>query len=179
MPYGKAPINVPRSVVFCGTVNHGGYLKDLTGNRRYWTVKCSARIDYQELASVRDQLWAEAKVLYEKGEQWHLTPEEEALMKVEQEARVADEPFEEPISEWLNSPPLRAEEVYGDAASKNGEKPFDIASVLSDALHLAADKHNPAITRRVASVLQHFGYEKKRVTERGKREWRYVKAKTD
>lgn len=176
VPYGKAPINVPRSVVFCGTVNHGGYLKDLTGNRRYWTVKCSARTDYQELASVRDQLWAEAKVLYEKGEQWHLMPDEEALMKVEQEARVADEPFEEPIAAWLDSSSPMDQQVYAESAPKNGDKAFDIAAVLSEALRMSADKHNAGITRRVAAVLQHLGYEKKRVTEGGKRAWRYVRA---
>ena len=47
VPYGRVPEDVPRSVVFAGTVNHGSYLSDTTGNRRYWVVRCEGRLDVE------------------------------------------------------------------------------------------------------------------------------------
>ena len=40
-PYARTPGEVPRRCVFFGTVNEGGYLKDLTGARRFWPIEVS------------------------------------------------------------------------------------------------------------------------------------------
>ena len=42
-PYARTPEEVPRRCVFFGTVNEGGYLKDLTGARRFWPIEVSGR----------------------------------------------------------------------------------------------------------------------------------------
>lgn len=68
-PYGRRPIVQKRNSVFIGTTNSDGYLKDLTGNRRWLPITCSA---YRQTKSVFDgsldkmipQLWAEAYELY-------------------------------------------------------------------------------------------------------------------
>jgi predicted P-loop ATPase len=57
--YAKRTADEPRQCVFAGTVNHRSYLKDETGNRRYWPIAVS-HIDLAGLALVRDQLFAEA-----------------------------------------------------------------------------------------------------------------------
>lgn len=61
--YGRLVADVPRQSVFVGTVNEGQYLKDPTGNRRYWPVKVGV-CDAGGLAAVREQLFAEAMHVY-------------------------------------------------------------------------------------------------------------------
>jgi predicted P-loop ATPase len=77
-PYGKLKIKVPRSNVFACTVNpdqDDGYLRDPTGNARFWPVECRGYIDTEGLTRDRDQLWAEARAAYEADEKWHPTDE--------------------------------------------------------------------------------------------------------
>lgn len=54
--------------MFAGTTNKKEYLRDPTGNRRYWPVWC-VRCDFEGIIKDRDQLWAEAVFRY------HFTPE--------------------------------------------------------------------------------------------------------
>lgn len=65
-PYGHKVEPFPRRCVFAGTTNIDNYLKDTTGNRRYWPVYCE-EFDLEGLSQVRDQLWAEAVVIYLAG----------------------------------------------------------------------------------------------------------------
>lgn len=57
--YGRLAETVPRSFICAGTTNSECYLKDLTGNRRFWPVKLG-KIDMEGLRSAREQLWGEA-----------------------------------------------------------------------------------------------------------------------
>lgn len=88
-PYGRVTADFPRQCVFIGTINPTGrgYLKDETGNRRFWIVECGGKIDLAGLAEARDQLWAEAAARYAAGEEWYL--KDEALQ--EQQAAIAAE----------------------------------------------------------------------------------------
>ncbi len=69
LPYGMRLVESPRQCVFAGTVNHSTYLRDETGGRRFWPITCG-RIDVDELARDRDQLWAEAKERFATGAVW-------------------------------------------------------------------------------------------------------------
>lgn len=57
--YGRLPVTLKRQFILIGTTNARNFLRDLTGNRRWWIVEAT-KCDPDGLAEVRDQLWAEA-----------------------------------------------------------------------------------------------------------------------
>lgn len=96
-PYGRRTITVPRQGVFAATCNPQQYLKDETGGRRFWPIRCGA-IDIEALRRDRDQLWAEALALYRQGEQTWATADM-AYLSQAQEDRYQTDPWEELIAE--------------------------------------------------------------------------------
>ena len=79
-----------RQCVFAGTTNKSEFLKDDTGNRRFWPVEVKkegrTKDVFKDLVEERDQIWAEAVVLWkDKKENIYLTEDEENLARLEQE----------------------------------------------------------------------------------------------
>jgi putative DNA primase/helicase len=79
VPYGKVDTIRPRRTIFTGTVNDARFLSDETGNRRYWVIDIDALINTDHGVDPQ-QLWAEAKQLYDNGAKWYLTPEQEQMV---------------------------------------------------------------------------------------------------
>lgn len=65
-PYGVKVLEIPRRCVFFGTTNSETYLKDDSGNRRFKPVKVGW-LNFEQLREDRDQLFAEALMLYKSG----------------------------------------------------------------------------------------------------------------
>ncbi|EPY2302350.1 virulence-associated E domain-containing protein [Clostridium sporogenes] len=89
LAYDKRTSYLKRQCVFAGTTNKYEFLKDDTGNRRYWPVKVKKegrkKSVKNDLPKELDQIWAEAIVLWENGEKIYLTEEQEKLASIEQE----------------------------------------------------------------------------------------------
>ena len=99
--YGRRVVRVPRQSVFIGTTNADHYLKDETGGRRFWPIRCS-RIDLEAIKRDRDQLWAEAVQLFRAGNVWWLTNEDTITRAVEEQTiRYAADSWQELISKFL------------------------------------------------------------------------------
>lgn len=96
LPYGKADVEILRRVIFGMTANGNSFLQDPTGSRRYWPITVGT-IDLEQLAEVKDQLYAEAVHIYKQnpdlGYLWWLTPEEEALREEGAADYTAEDPF--------------------------------------------------------------------------------------
>ena len=104
-PYGRRQIESPRQCVFAGTVNHSEYLRDETGNRRFWPVACG-RIDLEILRRDKDQLWSEAVARYRQGEPWWLqTAELNTRATTEQDQRYQADAWEAPVAGWIEGRP--------------------------------------------------------------------------
>lgn len=77
--YGREQIKVPRTCVFFATTNEGDFLRDSSGNRRFWILQCGEpQSPLSELTpSEVAQVWAEAKVIWDSGkERLYLNKEE-------------------------------------------------------------------------------------------------------
>ncbi len=87
--YARAPETFKRQCVFFGTTNNLEFLKDPTGNRRFWPILCGqkrvTKDVFKDLADEVDQMWAEAVVLYNNGEKLYLSKEVERAALEQQE----------------------------------------------------------------------------------------------
>ncbi len=77
-PYDRVESEYQRRTVFGASVNDERYLVDDTGNRRWWTVPVLS-IDYHHDLDMQ-QVWAELLTHFQRGEQHHLTEEENAAL---------------------------------------------------------------------------------------------------
>ncbi len=99
-PYGKRARDFPRQSVFAGSTNEDRYLRDPTGARRFWPLRCSV-INLKGIEIERDQLWAEAVHAYDEGALWHLADEDVVKLSVkEQSDRYEDDAWTEPVRSW-------------------------------------------------------------------------------
>lgn len=100
-PYDKRQSTYPRRTVFFGSVNEEAFLKDNTGNRRFWTVPC-VKINYQHNINMQ-QLWAEIRQIQLNSQDkcWNLTVEENDMLNDHNEQFLAIDPIEERIRDYF------------------------------------------------------------------------------
>lgn len=103
--YGRRTQEFPRQCVFIGTTNEMQFLRDSTGNRRFWIVD-TPNPATKSLWTLTDedikQIWAEAVMFYKKGEALYLTKEQEKMAVAVQETYEEENPRAGLVLEYLN-----------------------------------------------------------------------------
>lgn len=101
--YSRRVDTFKRQCVFYGTTNETEYLRDRTGNRRFWVINVSQKLDIARLREQVDQLWAEAVVRWRAGEKlWITDPEELALWQNAVDEHTVQDELASEISAYLD-----------------------------------------------------------------------------
>jgi predicted P-loop ATPase len=143
-PYGRTAVDVPRQCVLVGTTNTDAYLRDTTGNRRIWPVRCRSEeaADLDWLRQNREQLWAEAAQMELRGASIWL--DDAAVRAAATEAqceRLTGDPWTDRVRQFAcGKPELRTPDV------------------LKNALEMPVKDHSRAAEMRVAAILQADGW---------------------
>ena len=180
-PYGRYTVEVPRQCVFAGTVNPDTYLRDETGNRRFWPLRCGS-IDIAALARDRDQIWAEAVHRFREGAIWWLDdPALLAEAAAAQEARYQADAWDARIDRWLTHDTRsvnRGHAGWDDWQDEEFERPepihdVSVGEILEGALGIEPAKWTKGDQMRVGAWLKSRDWERYRSGAGATREWRY------
>jgi predicted P-loop ATPase len=145
--HDRLEVSEPRQCVFIGTTNRDVYLRDETGGRRFWPVKCGD-INLDRLTADRDQLFAEAVCLYEAGEPWWPTKAvEREHIAPQQASRYEADAWEDAIGKYLAT---RSDVTIGEVAK--------------DALNITTERLGTAEQRRIAAALERQGWQRRKTT---------------
>jgi putative DNA primase/helicase len=147
-PYGRTFIEKPRQGILVGSTNSQEWLRDATGNRRFWPIRCE-HADAEWVATNRVQLWAEAAAREASGEaHWLDDVDVQVTAAEEQDARMLDDPWMRPISRYVELlPRITAPEL------------------LSGAIEMPKPQQNRAAQMRVTAILTRLGWVAKRSKE--------------
>jgi putative DNA primase/helicase len=164
-PYARYGCTVPRTCIFVGTTNEDGYLGDPTGARRYHPIRVGAvgAVDTKRLERDREQLLAEARSAFERGEEWWPDKEHEEEIEAQQEERYRADEWEAVISRWLE----------GCRSVRDG---VTVGDVLLGAFEMPAEKWDDISQKRVGIAMKRLGWRMERRREGGVKVRRYFRA---
>ena len=104
--FGRRVTPHPRQCIFFGTTNsQNGYLRDITGNRRFWTVRTPGTGKWKPWDLTKEdieQIWAEVLVLIDQGEKLYLDSNMERYSTAEQAFAMEQDDREGLVSDYLN-----------------------------------------------------------------------------
>jgi putative DNA primase/helicase len=152
--YERRAVRVPRQVCFGGTTNDRQYLKDFTGNTRFWPLRCEEVGDIKPdlIAEHRDALFAEARELYRSKARRYPTREDaKQFFEPEQAARRPEHPWMQLVEEWLERP----------LAGGEKRNRVTITEVLKDGLSVDAARMTAVMHRDVGICLNQLGWERR------------------
>ena len=102
--YGVSVESHPRSCIIVGTTNSdGGFLRDITGNRRFWPVRVSGSsiLHPWDMKDI-DQIWAEAVCAYRNGEELFLKDDVAAEAYAQQREAMESDDREGVVQDYLD-----------------------------------------------------------------------------
>lgn len=158
-PYGRTTVSRARQGILVGTTNQDAWLRDASGNRRFWPVRAQFA-DVEWMQEHRDQLWAEASAREAAGEAvWLDATELEEHAGAEQAERLVEDAWTEAVQSFLT-------EAGGRSAVTVGE-------VIDRGLALPRAQQSRAAVMRVADILKDLGWLKRRARMHGRRVHRW------
>ncbi len=160
--YGRHVVAFPRQCVLVGTTNSDSYLKDETGARRFWPVRCGT-IDVEAIEADRDMLWAEAVDQYRAGVVWWIEgPRLIGMAKREQDARYDADAWTDKIVDHLAK------------LLKRDETETSVPEILLDVIGLPRerweDRHQKRVGKIMARQPEWLRFQKR---IEGKHRWKY------
>lgn len=159
-PYGGAVEDFLRRCVYVGSTNEPRYLKDDTGNRRFWPVGCGALVDVEAVKRDRDQIWGEAVVRFLAGEKWWFDQDESEELENLTIQRLDTSTHAESVLTWWQQMQIK------DRPAMVG-----MAQVATEALKMNEDRVDRQAVGRVLKVL---GFKRIHVTTGGHRHAMYA-----
>lgn len=175
--YGRIVESFDRQCVMVGTTNERTYLRDRTGNRRFWPIPVRHRIDIDWLVRHRDELFAEAYQIYlQGGEAAQFFPDvdvENRLFVPMQETRLVETAV---MSELLHVL-TRVPNATALGTLVNNLVPFVTLSQLTMALGVDAAKSSASLEGQIKSWMEEQGWERKKKQINGVRAWGYERPK--
>jgi hypothetical protein len=135
MAFGHLPLERARQFVIIGTTNSDRYLKDNTGNRRFWPVRVG-EVKIDDLRRDREQLWAEAAAREADGASIRLDPTLYGAAAEEQAGRRVEDPFVETLGAILNGAEgkLRSIDAWAIVGVPEGQRTQEHNQRLGDAM---------------------------------------------
>jgi putative DNA primase/helicase len=168
--YGTTVGSFKRQCVLVGTTNENTYLRDRTGNRRFWPVPVKHVINTEWLIKFRDQLFAEAYAFYKTGVAYTPTPEQERrLFEPMQESRLVETALMGELLTILTRDPG----VSAMSQVVNNLTDFVTLAQLVKALETDAYKSSQVQESAVRGWLASEGWERKKKMVNNVRAWGY------
>lgn len=100
-PYDRVMKKYPRRFVFSLSTNDAEPFKDVTGNRRYWVIDVTKKINFVWLQENRDQIFAEAVHYFKNKINILEVPSDEALAS--QDSHISEDPWAESICRYIRN----------------------------------------------------------------------------
>jgi putative DNA primase/helicase len=156
-PYGRQVIEVPRQGILVGTTNAQEWLRDPTGNRRFWPFDCT-KADVEWVRTHRDQLWAEAAQREADGEAHWLDDEDARDEAVQsQEDRMVEDPWHQKVLRFVDGG------TNGVPLNKT-----TAPEILERAIEMPTERQNRGAQMRVTAILTRLGW---KAARKNKERW--------
>lgn len=173
--YARRVTDNPRQCVFFGTTNDDEFLRDYTGNRRFWPINTdiskAKKVVFDDLPKERDQIWAEAKQRFKDGEKLFLQGEALTGAEQMQKEHTFTSVREDMVRDYLDRKlpdgwkdmDLYARTQWLEDPKNKGEDIRDCVSLLEiwcEVLNGAKNKFTPADQRELKAIMESLGWNK-------------------
>lgn len=167
----------PRHSILIGSTNNEHFLKDTSGNRRFWIVKVTGgkgvRHWRDTLKAEIGQIWAEAYAIYKGGEPLMLPDDLDKQIRARAEDfnEIMGDPLRDYLAEWLEIPlpsdwgtyePKRRADYFRhyDTLESGGSVKRDriaMCEIVTTCPYPGISKYSP---QRIGAILKSLGWER-------------------